>query len=284
PLDPESSPIDPLLEVWTTLSALARDTERLRLGASVLAVGYRNPALLAKMTATLDVISGGRVEMGIGAGWVEAEYRAYGYEFPKASVRIAQMEEAIRIMKCMWTEPEPTFEGAHFRIERAYCNPPPLQKPHPPIWVGGEGPKVLGVAARYADGFNARYWPPERFTERAEELAAGCRAAGRDPEEFRSSVMVLIVPEKDPARAEAERRNFPPRRTRVSSRAIRTPASSASGRISTPGCAGYWSPSRISTRTPNASALPARKFFPPSSRRADSRGKFPGLFSAGIFF
>ena len=109
PLEPESSPIDPLLEVWTTLSALARDTERLRLGASVLAVGYRNPALLAKMTATLDVISEGRVEMGMGAGWVEVEYRAYGFEFPKASVRITQMEKAIQIMKCMWTEPEPVL-------------------------------------------------------------------------------------------------------------------------------------------------------------------------------
>ncbi len=209
PPDPESSPTDPLLEAWTTLSALARDTVRLRLGASVLAVGYRNPALLAKMTATLDVISGGRVEMGIGAGWVEAEYRAFGYEFPKASVRVAQMEEAVRIMKIMWTEPEPSFEGAHFRIERAYCNPPPLQQPHPPIWIGGEGPKVLGVAARHADGFNARYWPPERFAERAAELAAGCRAAGRYPAELRSSVMVLVVPDEDPSRAEAERRNFP---------------------------------------------------------------------------
>lgn len=209
PLEPESSPVEPLLESWTTLSALARDTKRIRLGQSVLAVGYRNPALLAKMAATLDVISGGRIEMGIGAGWVEAEYRAYGYEFPKASVRIAQMEEAIRIMKCMWCEPEPTFEGAHYRIERAYCNPPPIQQPHPPIWIGGEGPKVLGVAARHANGFNARYWPPERFAARAGELAEGCREAGRDPAELRSSVMVYVVPDKDPARAEAERLEFP---------------------------------------------------------------------------
>jgi probable F420-dependent oxidoreductase len=208
PLESHSSPVNPLLEVWTTLSALARDTERIRLGQSVLAMGYRNPALLAKMAATLDVISGGRVEMGIGAGWVEAEYRSYGYEFPKASVRIAQMEEAIQVMKCMWCEPEPIFKGEHFQIERAYCNPPPVQKPHPPIWVGGEGPKVLGVATRHADGFNARYWPPEQFAERSGELADGCRAAGREPEDFRSSVMLLMVPDIDPAKAEVERLKF----------------------------------------------------------------------------
>ncbi|MEK6711822.1 MAG: LLM class flavin-dependent oxidoreductase [Nitrospinota bacterium] len=204
-----SPPTQPLLEVWTTLSALSRDTERIRLGPCVLAVGYRNPALLAKMAATLDVISGGRLEMGIGAGWIEAEYKAYGYEFPRPPARIAQMEEAVQIMKRMWTEPEPTFTGAHYRIERAYCDPLPLQKPHPPIWIGGEGPKVLGVAARHADGFNARYWPPERFAERAGELAAACREAGRDPAALRSSVMLLLIPERDPAQAEAERRNFP---------------------------------------------------------------------------
>jgi len=202
-------PTQPLLEVWTALTALSRDTQRIRLGPSVLAVGYRHPALLAKMAATLDVISGGRFEMGIGAGWIEAEYKAYGYAFPSASARIAQMEEAVEIMKRMWTEPEPAFAGAHYRIERAYCDPPPVQKPHPPIWIGGEGPKVLGVAARHADGFNARYWPPERFAERAGELAAACRDAGRDPAALRASVMLLLIPERDPAEAEAERGNFP---------------------------------------------------------------------------
>jgi probable F420-dependent oxidoreductase len=204
-----SPPTQPLLEAWTALSALSRDTERIRLGPCVLAVGYRNPALLAKMAATLDVISGGRLEMGIGAGWIEAEYRAYGYAFPKPSARIAQMEEAIHIMKRMWTDPEPTFAGTYFQIERAYCEPPPVQKPHPPIWIGGEGPKVLGAAARLAEGFNARYWPPERFAERAGELTAACREAGRDPASLRPSVMVLLIPERDPGEAEAERRNFP---------------------------------------------------------------------------
>ncbi len=205
----DAPPTQPLLEVWTTLSALAGETERIRLGQSVLAVGYRNPALLAKMAATLDVITGGRVEMGIGAGWIEAEYRAYGMEFPRASARIEQMEEAVQIMKRMWTDPEPTFAGRHYRIERAYCDPPPVQKPHPPIWIGGEGPKVLGVAARHAEGFNARYWPPERFAERSAELAAACCEAGRDPSALRASVMLLLIPERDPAAAETERRNFP---------------------------------------------------------------------------
>ncbi|MEE9273857.1 MAG: LLM class flavin-dependent oxidoreductase [bacterium] len=198
----------PLLEAWTTLSALARDTTRLRLGTSVLCVGYRNPAVLAKMAATLDVISGGRLEMGIGAGWMEAEYAAYGFPYPKASVRIAQLEEAVQIMKRMWTDPHPTFEGEHFRIRNAVCDPPPVQKPHPPIWIGGEGKKVLRVAAQHADRFNARWWPPERFLERAPEIEAASREFGRPDGALSPSLMSMLIPEKSRADAEAERANY----------------------------------------------------------------------------
>lgn len=207
---PEEAPpaSRPLLEMWTALAALARDTRRIRLGTGMLCVSYRNPALVAKMAATLDVISAGRLELGIGAGWLESEYRAYGYPFPKASVRIAQMEEAVQIIRRMWTEPAPSFNGRHFQIENAICDPPPRQKPGPPIWIGGEGPRVLQAACRWADGFNARWWPPERFAERAPELAAASRAAGRDPETLRPSVMLMLIPERDRARAEAERRSY----------------------------------------------------------------------------
>ena len=198
----------PLLDSWVAISALSRDTKTIRLGHLVNCVGYRNPALLGRMAATLDVISGGRLEFGIGAGWLEPEYNSYGYPFPEPSVRVEQMSEAVQLIRRMWTEPAPSFRGKHFQIGNAYCDPPPLQKPSPPIWVGGEGDKLLAAAACHADGFNSRWWPPERFAERIPELAETCRQAGRDPEKFRPSVMLMLIPEKDAAVAEAARRSF----------------------------------------------------------------------------
>ncbi len=198
----------PMLDPWVAISALARDTRTIRLGHLVNCVGYRHPAVLANMAATLDVISGGRLEFGIGAGWLEPEYRTYGFPFPKASVRIAQLEEAVQLIRRMWTDPAPRFEGDHYRIENGYCDPPPLQKPHPPIWIGGEGKKLLAAAAKYADGFNSRWWPPKTFVERRPEIEAVCRRAGRDPGELRPSLMIMLIPEKDPAAAGAERKRF----------------------------------------------------------------------------
>lgn len=198
----------PLLETWTALSALSQVTSRLRLGTSVLCNSYRIPSVLAKMAATLDHISGGRLDLGLGAGWMEEEYEAYGIPFPKASVRIAQMNEAIQVIRKIWTEPNPTFEGEHYTIRGAICDPPPVQKPSPPIWVGGEGKKVLKAAATHADGFNVRWWPPERYLERKEEIDANCREAGRDPEAFRRSLMCLLLPGNDAAALNAERQRF----------------------------------------------------------------------------
>lgn len=198
----------PMLDSWVAISALARDTKTIRLGHLVNAVGYRNPALLGRMAATLDVISGGRLEFGIGAGWLKPEYDSYDYPFPKASVRIAQLEEAVQLIRRMWTDPEPNFEGKYFQIKNAYCDPPPLQKPAPPIWIGGEGEKLLATAARHADGFNSRWWPPERFKERIPQLAEIRRAAGGDPDGLQPSVMLMLIPEKNPADAESERKNF----------------------------------------------------------------------------
>ena len=137
----------PLLGSWVAVSALSRDTTTIRLGHLVNAVGYRPPALLGRMAATLDVISGGRLEFGIGAGWLAPEYASYGYSFPKPSERIAQLAEAVQLIRRMWTDPAPSFQGEYFRIENAYCDPPPLQKPAPPVWIGGEGDKILEVAA-----------------------------------------------------------------------------------------------------------------------------------------
>jgi probable F420-dependent oxidoreductase len=198
----------PLLECWTALAALARDTRRLRLGTSVLCNSYRLPSVLAKMGATLDVISDGRLELGLGAGWFEKEYRAYGIPFPRIGERIAQLDEGVEIIRRMWTDPRPTFRGQHYTIEDAVCDPPPVQRPHPPIWIGGEGDKVHRVAARAADGVNVRWWAPERIADRAAFLDAACRESGRDPGTLRRSVTALLVVDDDRGRVEATRQRF----------------------------------------------------------------------------
>ncbi len=198
----------PLLECWTTLSALSRDTGRLRLGTSVLCHSYRQPSVLAKMAATLDVISGGRLELGLGAGWFEKEYRAYGIPFPNTSVRIAQLAEGLEIIRRMWTEPAATFRGAHYTIEGAVCDPPPLQRPHPPLWVGGEGDNVHRVAARAANGINVRWWSPEQLAARAAFLDAACREFGRDPATMQRSVTLLLAPLRNAGAAPAVRERF----------------------------------------------------------------------------
>ncbi len=198
----------PLLECWTTLSALARDTRRLRLGTSVLCHSYRSPSLLAKMGATLDVISGGRLDLGLGAGWFEREYRAYGIPFPRIGERIAQLAEGVEVIRRMWTDPCPTFEGRHYRIVGAVCDPRPLQQPHPPIWIGGEGDRVHRLAARAADGVNVRWWGPERIASRGAYLDAACREFGRDPRALERSVTALLIADRDPARGAATRERF----------------------------------------------------------------------------
>lgn len=141
------------LESWTTLSYMTAVFKKLDFGSLVLCNSYRNPALLAKMGATLDAFSGGRFILGIGAGWKEDEYRAYNYNFQKASVRIQQLEEAVQIIKKMWTKDAVTFDGKYFKVKEAYCNPKP--DPRPPIMIGGGGERLtLRVVARHADWWN----------------------------------------------------------------------------------------------------------------------------------
>jgi probable F420-dependent oxidoreductase len=145
---------EPLLECYTTLGAIAAVTRRVMLTQVVTANSFRNPALLAKITSTLDQISGGRFELGIGSGWFREEYEAYGYPYPSNSERIEQLEEGIQIIKAMWTQEQPSFHGRHYRIENAYNFPKPVQKPHPRILIGGSGKKILPVIARHADIVN----------------------------------------------------------------------------------------------------------------------------------
>jgi len=183
----------PYLECWTLLSALAVETQKVKLGTFTLCNSFRQPpSLLAKMASTLDYISGGRLIFGHGAGYNEKEYIMYGVPYPKPSVRIRQLEEALHIIKMMWTEEKPTFTGKYYSIREAICNPKPLQKPHPPILIGGRGRQLtLKVVAKYADAWN---WPPavpctpEVYNEYCEILVRNCDAVGRDPDRIVKSL------------------------------------------------------------------------------------------------
>jgi len=174
-----------VFECWTTLAALSQLTSRIRLGQMVGCNSYRNPALLAKITANIDVISGGRLDWGIGAGWYENEYRAYGYEFPSPKDRIGMLDETVQIVTSMWTQPETTFAGKYYDVKRAQSDPKPLQQPHPPIWIGGGGEQLtLRVVARHADCSNFG-GSPEAWAHKRDVLRQHCAAVGRDPDEIR---------------------------------------------------------------------------------------------------
>lgn len=193
--DPGAPPVSlPLLECWTALSALARDTTRLRLGTSVLCNSYRHPSVLAKMAATLDVISEGRLDLGMGAGWFQREFDAYGIPFPPVRDRVSALAESLEVMKAVWTEPNPCYAGQFYTLNGAICDPPPVQRPHPPLWIGGEGDRVQRIAARSAQGLNVRWWSPQQVTARRDFLNRACESAGRDPQTLQLSVTVLLAP------------------------------------------------------------------------------------------
>lgn len=177
-----SDPSGPCFEGWTMLTALAAQTQRLHVGCLVTAMGYRNPGVLAKMGATLDVISGGRLELGIGAGWFEAEARAYGITFPDAKARLQQLDEGIQVIQKLWTQTLSDFQGMHFNLQQARCEPKPVQRPHPRIWIGGQGEKVtLRIVAQRADGWDMDMVPVEEYKRKLEALAGHCGAVGRNP-------------------------------------------------------------------------------------------------------
>ena len=173
-----------VFECWTTVAALSQRTSRIRLGQMVGCTPYRNPGLLAKVAATVDVISGGRLEWGIGAGWYEHEFRGYGYEFPPAKVRIGMLRETVEIVTSLWTQETTTYEGRYYRLDGALCDPKPVQQPRPPIWIGGGGEQLtLRVVARLADRSNFG-GNPEQWRHKAEVLKGHCAAVGRDYDEL----------------------------------------------------------------------------------------------------
>ncbi len=196
-------------EGWTLLTYLAAAYPRFRYGHLVLSQSFRNPALLAKMAATLQALTGGRFILGIGAGWHEEEYRAYGYDYPSGGVRVEQLAEAIEVMRAMWTQSPASYEGRHYRVQDAYCEPRP--EPPIPIMVGTNGPRALRVTARLADWWNwDGPWEPN-FREPYEVLAAHCADIGRPVHDIVLTACVDISIPDDPAQFEAsyEHRFYP---------------------------------------------------------------------------
>ena len=212
---PFGSPEAPQLECFTILSAIAARTNRIRLAPAVVAASFRPPPLLAKIATTLDIVSGGRLILGVGAGWLPGEYHAHGYPFPSTPERLEQLAEALQVVKAMWTQEEPTFKGRYFAIEKAYNQPRPIQRPHPPIMLGGSGTRLLQIAAAYADLVNlipptrnGKDFPNDpvatlrfdtaRLKDRIKRLRGFAEAAGRDPEEIELSGLALLGLSRNP--------------------------------------------------------------------------------------
>jgi alkanesulfonate monooxygenase SsuD/methylene tetrahydromethanopterin reductase-like flavin-dependent oxidoreductase (luciferase family) len=175
-------------ECWTLLSAIAGLTDDVNLGSLVLCNDYRNPALVAKMAATLDVVSEGRLELGLGAGWHEPEYDAYGWEYRDGFERLMRLDESIRLMKSLWDDGSGvSFDGDHYTVDEAYCGPGPVQEPHPPILVGGSGEQVtLKLVAQLADIWNTDVFNGDRetLTHKISVIEEHCETVGRDPDDI----------------------------------------------------------------------------------------------------
>jgi F420-dependent oxidoreductase-like protein len=180
-----------VLEGWTLLAAMAEATSRVRIGCMVTGNTYRHPAVLAKTAVTVDHLSSGRLEFGLGAAWAEIEHTMLDLEFGTAGQRIARMDEACRMIKLLWTEERSDFEGRYYRLDGAIANPKPVQKPHPPIWIGGSGErKTLRVVAEHADVWNAAGGDPAEVARLSGVLDRHCTDVGRDPAEIRRSVQL----------------------------------------------------------------------------------------------
>ena len=186
------------LDAWATLAALAARTSRLRLGTLVSPATFRHPSVLAKNVVTVDHVSGGRVELGLGAGWHEDEHRSYGFEFPPTRVRMERLAEQLEIVHRSWTEEAFSFTGRHYRLEDLRALPRPVQRPHPPLLVGGgAGPRSVALAARFGDEYNTTHAPVEECRRRRGLLEAAWQEAGRDPATVRFSVMTTCVAGRD---------------------------------------------------------------------------------------
>ncbi len=188
----------PNLEAWTVLAAIGQATRRIRIGCQVTGMIYRHPAVLANMAATVDVISGGRLELGLGAGWNQYECDAYGIELPPLKDRFDRFDEGVEAIIGLLSQPTTTFNGNHITLTDARCEPKPVQRPHPPITIGGRGPRrTLRAAARWAQQWNVIVGNPAEWLELKETLVAHCADANRDPAEITCSVNVRMDEELD---------------------------------------------------------------------------------------
>ena len=184
-----------VLECWTVLAAASQLSERLRLGTLVLNVNHRSPALLAKMAATLDVRSNGRLELGLGAGWRGSEQLSYGMPWtPSTKLRIERLIEAVEIIRGMWTTDHFSYSGRYYSVTNAICRLAPLQKPHPRIWLGGSGERVvLRAVAEFADGWNVGEIPPEDYARKLQVLRSHCQEVGTNFERMEKSLETVVL-------------------------------------------------------------------------------------------
>ena len=186
---------EPMLEGYTALGFLAGRTERLRLGLLVTGVTYRHPGLLVKIVTTLDVVSGGRAQLGIGAAWYEREHLGYGVPFPPLSERFGRLEETLQICHQMWSDDDGPYDGTYYQLAETICSPPPISRPRPRILVGGSGErKTLLLVARYADACNLFGAEPSELAHKLEVLDRHCADVGRDPAEIQRTVLGMVDP------------------------------------------------------------------------------------------
>jgi F420-dependent oxidoreductase-like protein len=193
------------LDAWTTLAALAARTQAVRLGTLVSPATFRHPSVLAKSAVTVDHIAGGRVELGMGAGWFGREHQAYGFEFPENRERFDRLAEQVEIVHRLWDrdEEEVAFEGRFYRLDAVYSLPKPVQEPHPPLILGGQGgPRSVRLAARWADEYNTHNQPPQRLRELRARLDGACERIDRDPATLSLSLMTGTLIGRDPSELE----------------------------------------------------------------------------------
>lgn len=196
------SPDGPCLDSWTLLSALALETRNLNIGILVCSNTFRHPVLLAKMATTVDILSGGRLLLGLGAGFYPVEHEAYGIPLPPVKDRMGQLEEALQVVNSLWTQDRVSFAGRYYQLKEAVFNPKPVQKPKPPIIVGGSGEKrLIPIAARYADGWNltGTHGLPEIVRHKVRVFEESCVASGRNPEEMDKSLATFLYLSHEPA-------------------------------------------------------------------------------------
>lgn len=188
----------PIFEAWTLLAGMAAATSRTRIGCMVTGNTYRHPAVLAKAAVTVDHLSGGRLEFGLGAGWAENEHTMLGLPFGATRDRADWLEEACELIRSLWTQQRTSFDGKHYKLTGAIAEPKPVQQPHPPIWIGGSGrQRTLRITARYADVWNASGGTPEQVAEASAVLDQRCAEIGRDPAQIRRSVQLRVAEADD---------------------------------------------------------------------------------------